>query len=102
MGTYFALMDDAAKHGEDYELLDHIPEILRKIQDGHARPEEVSKVLAVLNSFEDRIAGLVTQATPMKAVEERTGQVQQTLNHLQSLKRAIQSAAELSLSAART
>ena len=102
MGTYYALMDDAAKHGEDYELLDHIPEVLRKIQEGHARPEEVSRVLDVLNSFEDRIAALVNQATPMKAVEEKTGQVQQALNHLQSLKRAIQSAAEPSLSAART
>ena len=56
MGTYFALMDDAAEHGEDYELLDHIPEVLRKIQEGHAKPDEVSQVLEVLNNFESRIA----------------------------------------------
>ena len=101
-GTYYALMDDAARHGEDYELLDHIPEVLLKIQHGKANPEEVSKVLNVLDGFEHRIASLVDQATPKEAVEEKPGQIEQVLKHLEDLKRAIRSAAGPSWSAART
>jgi hypothetical protein len=35
MGTYFALMDEAAKRGEDYEILDQISETLRRIEKGY-------------------------------------------------------------------
>lgn len=99
MGTYFALMDDAAKRGEDYELLERIPEILRNIEKGLAKPDEVTRVIDVLDEFESRIAALIKQDTP-KAVDETAGRVQEALNRLESLKRAIQFAAKSSLSAA--
>lgn len=100
MGTYFALMDDAAKRGEDYELLERIPEILRKIEAGLAAPSEVAKVIDVLDEFESRIAALIKQDTS-KAVDGMTGRGQEALNRLESLKTAIQFAAKSSLSAAR-
>jgi len=99
MGTYFALMDEAAKRGEDYEILEQIPEIIQKLEAGTAKPDEISKVIDVLNDFEGRITALVNQATPM---EERTNRIQEALKRLESLKVAIQSAARSSWSAART
>ena len=102
MGTYFALMDDAAKRGEDYELLERIPDILRNIENGLATPDEVSKVIDVLDEFEDRISALIKQDAPAKTVDQATGQVQVALKRLESLKQAIQFAAKSSLSAAHT
>ena len=102
MGTYFALMDDAAKRGEDYEVLDRIPEVLRKLQHGQASPDEVLKVLDVLNELERRLTVLVEQAAPTKAVQEKTDQVRVMVKSLETLKRAIQSPAESSWSAVRT
>ena len=99
MGTYFALMDEAAKRGEDYEILEQIPEILHKVETGTAKPEEISKVIDILNDFEGRITALVNQATPMG---DRISRIQEVLKHLQSLKGAIQSAPRSSWSAART
>lgn len=93
MGTYFALMDEAAKRGEDYEILEQIPEILQKLETGTAKPDEISKVIDILNDFEGRITTLVNQATPM---EERTSRIQEALRRLQSLREAIQSAARSS------
>jgi uncharacterized small protein (DUF1192 family) len=87
MGTYFALMDEAAKRGEDYEILDQI---------------SVSQVIESLNEFEGRIAALVNQATPTKAMEEKTGRTREVLKHLEALKEAIRSAAGSSWSAAHT
>lgn len=96
-------MDDAAKRGEDYALLERIPDILRNIEKGLATPNEVSNVIDVLDEFEDRIAALIKQDAPTnKTVGQTTGQVQEALKRLESLKRAIQFAAKSSLSAART
>lgn len=97
MGTYFALMDEAAKRGEDYEILEQIPVTLSKIEAGTATSGEIARVLQVLNELEGRIAELVKQATP---VEERTSRSQGALARLQALRAAIQSAATFSLSAA--
>jgi CRISPR/Cas system-associated endonuclease Cas1 len=102
MGTYFALMDEAAKRGEDYEILDQISETLRRIEKGTAKPDEVSQVIESLNEFEGRIAALVNQATPTKAMEEKTGRTREVLKHLEALKEAIRSAAGSSWSAAHT
>lgn len=97
MGTYFALMNEAAKRGEEYEVLEQIPEILKKLETGGAEPIEIAKVIKVLTEFEGRIAALVNQTTP---VMERTNRAQKALARLQALKEAIQSAATLSSSAA--
>lgn len=103
MGTYFALMDETAKRGEDYETLDQIYDTLRKLESNTATSEEVSKVIEVLDSFHNRIAAMVNQPTAAEVVGEATGsKVSAALERLRSLKEAIESVARLSSSAART
>ena len=97
MGTYFALMDEAAKRGEDYEVLDQIREVLLRVQKGQAKPEEVSKVIATFVEWESRVSTLLHQADPEKA-----GRAEEALRRLEALKRALQTAGEFSSNAART
>ena len=92
-------MNEAAKRGEDYKVLEQIPEILKKIEARTAEPMEIKKVIQVLNEFEGRITALVDQTTP---VMERTNRAQEALTRLRALKEAIQSAAGSSWSAAHT
>jgi archaellum component FlaC len=102
MGTYFALMDEAAKHGKDYETLDQISDVLRKLETCTATPDEVKQVIEVLNGFEKRIAALANQSNRAGAIEDAAGdRVKEALEHLESLKKAIQSVAGFSWSAAR-
>ncbi len=101
MGTYFALMDEAAKRGEDYESIEQISETLRKIQNGTAQPDEFSRAIAFLTVLGGKIEALVKQSTSGKATEEEIARRQEAVKHLESLKEAIRSAAESSLSAAR-
>jgi hypothetical protein len=91
MGTYFALMDEAAKHGGDYQDLDHFREILLNVQKGQASPDEINNVLASLEAWTTRIATL-KQDHPSMAE-----QAQKALDRLVVL----QSALKASLSVAR-
>ena len=91
MGTYFALMDEAAKHGGDYKELDHFREILLNVQKGHASPEKISEVLAILNEWMTRVAELERDQPSV------ADQAQKALGRLA----ALQSALEDALSVAR-
>ena len=103
MGTYFALMDEAAKRGEDYETLDQISDILRKLEAHKATSDEVRRVIEVLDSFHKRIAVMANQPTAAEVVEEaKRSRVKEALEHLESLKKAIEAVGKLSSSAART
>lgn len=90
MGTYFALMEEAAKRGEEYQDLDHIKQILLSVQKGQAKVDEISNVLAQINAWMDRVATL-KQDQP--AVAE---QAQKALDRMA----ALQSALEASLNVA--
>ena len=86
MGTYFALMDEAAKYGEEYQDLDHFREILLNVQKGQASPDEINNVLARLNEWMTRITNL-KQDQPSVA-----DQAQKALDRLAALQSALTAA----------
>jgi hypothetical protein len=90
MGTYFALMDEAAKRAEDYKDLDRIKDVLEKIQNGVTpEPHYVLGVLKQLDEWAERVSKLMVE---QPTVAEPA---QQALDRLEGLKSAL----EASLSA---
>lgn len=86
MGTYFALMDEAAKHGGDYQDLDHIREILLNVQKGQASADQISNVVANLNEWMTRLATL-KQDQPLVA-----DQAQKAIERMEALQSALEAA----------
>lgn len=83
MGTYFALMDEAAKHGGDYQDLDHFRETLLKVQNGQASPDKVSELLATLNAWVARVTALQRDQPSV------ADQAQKALDRLANLRSAV-------------
>jgi hypothetical protein len=60
MGTYFALMDEAARRGEEYQDLDRIREILFALHQGEVKPskEDIEYVIKHLEEWRNRVIKL--------------------------------------------
>lgn len=85
MGSYFALMEKAARRGEDYEDLDFIRDVLSRFQKRQATPQEILKVLEKLSDLNAQLTGFLRQVGPEKAPR-----VEEALKRLEGLIQALQ------------
>ncbi|MCS6316195.1 MAG: hypothetical protein H8K05_00095 [Nitrospira sp.] len=90
MGTYFALMEAAAKHGEDYQDLDHLREILVAAQQGRANTEEVLRVVKQLDLWRNRVNAFLEEAEAPVAEQAR-----KALDRLEGLKSALEASSNV-------